>query len=772
MSLFILIKENLKSKKITFIGLLILMMIISFILITVISVNANIDKSINEAHEFIDNGDINAWIQPNEELDSLINKIENLDYTTKTKTFDTIEVLMEITDQKYTNGTQCRRYSDQEYRLYNDSIDGFISPEQLNKGEIYLPVTFSTSYNLSINDFVYINVEGTQYAYKIKGFVEEPISGSSMMGIKSAFISDEDFDFLNSLYNPECENNNCVYKYKMISIYQNGSIENDELIHNVNKDTGIMDNSSFSITKEESKYYHSLFNKIVSGFLYGFAAILTFVVIIVISYSINNSIEADFKSIGILKSIGISNNKIRLSLILEYLIVCLLGAIIGGSLSLIGIKYLSTLMVSITGILPLFNINISSIYLLLILIIGILLFIILKTSNVAKISPLKAITNDAIKINKNKIRNRITARLLNLKLALRQIFSGISKYISIAIISAVLVFLMVLITSLNDEIQSGRVLDSIGLAPYDLSVSKGDNDYTKVDEIINKYTNINNKYHMSGWYFTIDDYQYYGQVSSDFSALDSITEGRKPENKEEIIISKIIADKIEKYIGDTVEVSLDDATVYVKIVGYYQTTNDVGKCFMLREDTMRLLYPELEWHSFQYKLDDTTDHKEFTKELEETFDDIDVYDVADDSSFIMIRQLFNALNIIAYVIAIIFIVISVILISHRMLLYEEKTFGIYKAVGFNTTKLRIQFAFRFLFISFIGSIIGAIVCTIFNDQLIILLLKGMGVTNYTSEISLIGLLLPILFVNACFFIFTYLISLKIKHVSTKELITE
>lgn len=773
MDLLVLVKENLKSKKSTFIGLTILMVIISFILITVISVNNNIDDSMDNAHKYIDSGDVYAWIQQNDDNENIIDKIKSLDYVKRVKVRDMVDVSLDINNTKYGKDSIIGAYGNPKLKIYNDSGNGFIDNDQINNGEIFLPIAFKTNYNLKLGDIVHIKVKDQVIDFKVKRFIQEPLAGSSMMGLKIMYISQDDLDMLLNMYDENCKKNNCVYKYKYAEIYSKEKMDDSDFSMNLNRDTKIADNSSFTLTKSESIYYHTVFNQILSGFLYSFAIILTIIVIIVISYSINNSIEMEYKSIGILKSIGISNRKIRLALIIEYLIVCLIGSIIGGLLSLLGIKYLCSLLVNITGILPSFSINIFSILLVILLIILILLFIIVKTIKVSKISPLKAITSEGIRINNSKVKNKITSKLLNVKLAIRQIFSNVTKYISIIFISSTLVFVMILISSLNNELQSGRVLDSLGLVPYDIYVNEDNKEYDKVEKIINKYSKIETRFNYSGWYFTLDNYQYYGQVTTNFDVIKNLTEGRKPKNKDEIIVTKLVSDKIHKYIGDKVTVTFDNNSHVYKIVGYYQSTSDVGKCFMMSDESMRILYPELSFNSYDYKLVDSTKSRQITEELNKVFkDSIYINDATNDSDFNMIQDIFKILNVITYLIAVVFIIVSIILISHRMLVFEEQTFGIYKAVGFNANKLRLQFSLRFLFVSVIGTIIGGVFNVIFNDQVLILLLKGMGLTNYKSEISIMGILIPILFVNICFFIFTYFMSRKIKKVSTNKLIIE
>lgn len=98
--------------------------------------------------------------------------------------------------------------------------------------------------------------------------------------------------------------------------------------------------------------------------------------------------------------------------------------------------------------------------------------------------------------------------------------------------------------------------------------------------------------------------------------------------------------------------------------------------------------------------------------------------------------------------------------------------GIYKAVGFPTQKLRIQFTCRFLLLSVLGGIIGIVLCLLFHKQLIGSLLRAAGMTHFATEYNSLTFILPTVVICFCFAFFSYLSSKKIKSVSTRELITE
>lgn len=97
---------------------------------------------------------------------------------------------------------------------------------------------------------------------------------------------------------------------------------------------------------------------------------------------------------------------------------------------------------------------------------------------------------------------------------------------------------------------------------------------------------------------------------------------------------------------------------------------------------------------------------------------------------------------------------------------------VYKAIGFSSLTLRLHFALRFLIVSVIGSIIGYVMCVLCSENMLNLLLRGMGVTNIIVEYTKITVFIPVAIICICFFVFSFIVSGKVKRVQVRELVTE
>ena len=66
----------------------------------------------------------------------------------------------------------------------------------IEKDEVYVPYGLKDRLNLKINDKLSMDFLGISAEFTVKGFVQECYMGSSIIGFKTVFINDEQFDEL------------------------------------------------------------------------------------------------------------------------------------------------------------------------------------------------------------------------------------------------------------------------------------------------------------------------------------------------------------------------------------------------------------------------------------------------------------------------------------------------------------------------------------------------------------------------------------------------
>ena len=78
----------------------------------------------------------------------------------------------------------------------------------------------------------------------------------------------------------------------------------------------------------------------------------------------------------------------------------------------------------------------------------------------------------------------------------------------------------------------------------------------------------------------------------------------------------------------------------------------------------------------------------------------------------------------------------------------------------------------FLVISVIGALIGVVVSLFFTDDLLNIIFSLFGICKVSLQYNTVSIILPFITITICLFLFSYLLSGKIKKSDTRELIAE
>ena len=132
----------------------------------------------------------------------------------------------------------------------------------------------------------------------------------------------------------------------------------------------------------------------------------------------------------------------------------------------------------------------------------------------------------------------------------------------------------------------------------------------------------------------------------------------------------------------------------------------------------------------------------------------------------------NAMTAIIYLISIIFSLVVVMMFCKKAFLQERRDIGIYKSLGFTSSKLRLQFAVRFLIISLIGSALGSLLSLLFTQNTLTAVFRFVGISSFNVKFTAMSFVIPIAIIAVSFFAFSYIASRKIKKVEIKELVIE
>lgn len=781
MEVLTLLKAGIRHKKNSLIGIAIMMILISMSIILVLSVNDNCKSGIENAYNQANTGDLQVFIGSQNLTDELLSSVENHSAVKKVEDYPTIcSNKAKVNGNENSNSWFLQKLRS-GYQLLNDDLNGYKNEiPALKSGEIYIPQGVCTNMNCGVGDIITLYTIGGDYEFKIKGIVVEPVNGSSLIGWKQVFISDEDFDRIYGDCKKE-ETENILADVHILCIYKSDNVElsDAEFKRQLNLDTGIIDNAFGSLTKDTSIHYTSLFTNILCSVLMIFIGFLMIVVLIAMGHSISMEIETGYADFGILKSQGFTRSKICTVFILQYLLVQIIGILLGFVFAFPFIDILGSVFQPITGIPAENNISIWKIVLIMfgVLIIS-ALFIMFITRKIGKISPIRAISGGHEEIYfESRIQAPISKKSLSASLAFRGFTSNKRQYIGVIAIVSILVFFMMTVMIIGNTINSKSAMESMGEIYTDMGVyfkeKINDEDIDNIEKTIKEYTDINKKYYITTMYLSIDGEELFCEIYKDSESIIGVLEGRVPLYDNEIIITDMVSEELNIKIGDRVTVSHNDKSSEYIVSGIYQNMSDTGNCFsMLLSGAEKLGIENIYYGG--YVLDDTSEIEKITDVLNERYEDI----LKAERSASMDEQMetftiaVNAIKAVIYIFSVVFAAVVVYMMCLKTFLKEKTNIGIYKALGFTSINLRTQFAVRFLIVAIIGSIFGTVLSLLFSGNALSVIFRTIGLSSFATEFTADVFIIPFIFICFCFFLFSYIASGRVKRIEIKELIIE
>lgn len=786
-----LLRANIKSQKSSFIGILTLVFIITISLLAVLAIWMNANVYENEQIDRLGYGDITYWIDEIPDRERLLEKIRGIEEIEKVTAEDVIfceeyDVYGEKENTSVLGSLHVQEWTKESgYHIYNENLTGICEvPVALADGEAYVSPAFASLYEVQIGDSIGVSiVEGGEVLqYTIKGYFEDPVAGSALMGMKRALVTENDMQKLERMIHEAGEEARVSIGS---AIHISKKVDCDLTLANLqqilSEKTELLQISGFSYSKATITGFMLILQNIFAGFLIVFVLVLMVVALIIVGHSISSSIEQDYVDMGILKALGYTRTDLRIVQLLQYLTAVLGGMAPGIPLSMAVVKGIGRVTVTVVGILIPADIPIAASLLSLALIVFIIMgFVFFKTAKIGRITPIRAIRGGAEDVY---FKSRLTAPIhkggLSFWLAYRQLISGKKQYFSACLVTALLVFFFSLTVRLDAWLgPDGRgLMESFSAARYDLGIQYEEESVREeIEQLLDARAHISDSYQYKMIRSFLNQTEYLMNVIS-APQYCNILEGRTCIYRNELVMTEFVANELNIGIGDSVTlISGSDGKEQEFIVsGIYQCANDIGANFCVTKEGYESFFDEdvreQSYYTF-YLFEDTSCIEELKGMLEDKYEGKITIDDNSWSGTDAILIVTQALTMFMLVITIVFILVTVSLTGNKILYKEQHDLGIYKSLGFVSEKLRLAFSIRFGLIAVAGSVLGIVLSAYLTDPLANIILKVCGISHFTSELALLRMIMPGMIVTILFFAFAYLAAGKVKKVEPGVLIVE
>lgn len=784
MEIWTMLKANICHKKGSFFSIAFLMAIISMALVSIVSATDNIYNGILDANERIHAGTILCMIDKNKLTRELLSDVENHALV------DGVEVVESIDASAFSYGGN--EYGDsvflrqdcQNYRLFNGKGTGYQKEiPALRRGEIYISQGIQTILSCGKGDVVAITVASGTYDFKIAGIIEDPELGAQTIGWKNVFVSREDYRRLYSevegLAKPE-ENYCTIVTQLSIDKRDDCALTDAKFARQVNLDTKIADMGFGSMTNDLSVNYTFIFPKIICLILIVFVILLLVAVVVVMCHSLSTGIEMEYATFGVMKAQGFVKGKIRVILAAQYLLAELGGMVLGTVAALPLCRWLGNIFQPITGIVPRRSVSLGECGLILCAVLGIsMLCILVITRKISKIMPVRAIAGGRDEVYfDSRFQVAIKKKLLSFTLAFRQFTSNMKQYAGVWAIVTMLVYFMSAMMVLVNVISATSAWEAMGIDYYDLDVSfeKGvtRQELGRVEQTLGKICKFQTSYQSWGnAYLSVDGEPMLACIYSDERFVKAISAGRNIRYDNEIVMTEIAADNLGLKIGDKVSLGYQGREAEYMICGLNQHMYNAGVNFSMTMDGAAKLLDKVELHYAGYILEDKSQGEKAAAKLRDQYGELLAAEYDDDPmDETYIELAINAMTVVVYAFSVIFSMIVVHMVCSKAFIRERRDIGIYKALGFTASKLRLQFATRFSIVAAFGAVAGCGFAALFAERMLSAILRQIGISSFQVTFRFSTFAVPILLICTCFFLFSYMVSGKVKRVEVRELVQE
>lgn len=780
MEIWTLIRANVRHKKGSFVSVILLTLIIVVSVTTILSVRESLSRGADRAFAACNVPDVSVMYLSNQSVEGLAEEIRRHDSVERADVTECIYSSKAFMgDGEYGDLMMLVR-ADGDTRILKADLSGIADDTPaLQKGEIYVTLGFLSVVKGKVGEEVALQTAAGEYVFTVKGILLDPVTGSSMIGWKRHCISEEDFgEITAAVLRAGNGNRNGLGEVMKIWKNQDCTLTSGQFRRQLNLDTGVTDMAHGSQTRDLARKFTLLFPEVILSILMVFVLFLMASVVIVVVHGIAVEIETNYVTLGVLKAQGFGKGKIRLLFLGQYVLAELIGATLGVCLSIPLIGSVSNVFVTITAIPTVTSIPAGAALLVVSLFALSAAAIFLVTVRVDGISPVRAISGAKREVYfVSRVNVPISKRLLAPSLALRQFTSAKRRYAGSMAITAILVFFMMTVTAIADVVDSKAALEAMGALVSEIRVrpkaALSEEEVGAVKAEIERFSKVLRVERYSNSYFSLNGEETYGIVQEDPSLM-PVLKGRSPRYDNEVAVSSVLMDEFDLKVGDEVTVGRRGKKETYLISGTVQLTNDGGRSFLIsREAAERIGFDAP--LSLGFSLEDGGEeeqNQEIAETLNEKFGDRLEAGAYSNLLGQEERTAVAAMQALIYVCSVLFSLIVVSMVCSKTFLQERVDIGIFKAMGFQARDLRLQFAFRFFAVSALGAAVGGALSCLFSGKLLSVLLKSIGITHFIPKMGLSSFVVPAAVTCASFFVFSYLVSGRIRKVKVRELATE
>lgn len=590
---------------------------------------------------------------------------------------------------------------------YFDAVDNQVL-EQVKPGEIYVVDKYFQENNMAIGDSLEIQLGDAKKVFRIAGSFKDAIGGSRTMSLTRFLVSEEDYGvFLEDSLVAS------MYTGEMIYI----DVGDEEVL---NQELGSNSNIVYMGNMKQLKMSYVM-DMVVAGILVVVSVCLILIAFVVLWFVISSGISEEYREIGVMKAIGISNTRIRGLYMIKYLILATLGVVIGFFISIpfghIMLETVSGSMVMNSGSDCRMNL-LSSILLLMV----IQVFCYVCTGKVKHYTPVDAIRSGTTgeRFRKKGFLHLNRSRLHPVAFLAANDVCSSPRQFGLVTIAFTLSLSLVLILAISvSTLKSDGLITIFGVLETDAYyVNEGGQKQFLVEggraaleqELDRMEANLREHGIPAECMVEaiMNSSLVYGEVSTKAQVLQGIGtradqynyyEGTPPQNDREIAITKTTADKLGAGIGDTIIIRHAEGDREYVITAFFQSMINMGDDVRLHESAQVDFLQVMGFLPFQIQFTDHPDAIEWQERMEliqELYDTEEVYSAGEYAGRMTgVGDVLNNMKLLVLSAVLVIIFLVTVLMERSFIAREQGEIAILKAIGFRSSTMIAWHCIRF-----------------------------------------------------------------------------
>ena len=619
------------------------------------------------------------------------------------------------TDVETKNTALFQSLSDAKLKFFDANNETITEVKQ---GEIYIAGKFIQNNGFEIGDYIRIKLGDVQTDLKIAGKVKDAFLGSDFMGNTRFLLNQADYDkFLSD---------------ELIKAHYRGEIayiETDDTTATLSVVSDIP-GIAFSGARNLLEMCYVM-EMIVAFIVLILSVCLIIVSFVVLRFSIGFTIAEEYREIGVMKAIGLKNRKIRGLYIVKYLILSIIGGVIGFFAS---IPFGNMLLMSVSENMVLGNnagllINIISA-------VGTMIIIVLFaygcTGKVKKLTPIEAIRSGQTgeRFGKKSIlRLGKTNARPAFYMAANDILSSPKRFLTVIISFFICTLFVLMLVNTVATMKSPNLITTFG-TKSDLYITDVDGAMKLMNTsdkkgVENELKRIADEITAEGMPCEVSvDIQYKYKVISgennfSISCAQSVNigaaeyeyfKGTAPQSKNEIAITPSVSEKLNAKIGDTVTIDFGTEKIDCIVTAYFYSMNNLGDLIRLSDEAPTAMSFVSSIRQYQVDFTDNPSEKEIEnrkEKIKELYDNPDVMNTTEYCiDCVSVVPTMEAVQFLLLAITIIVVVLVTILVERSFISDEHSQIAILKAIGFRSGTIIGWHTIRFGIVALAAAILA------------------------------------------------------------------